>query len=785
MSEVLQTQILVQGMCCSKEGALIHTILEDVPGIASVKVNVVSRKAIVRHDPSRISVEAVVEKLNEAKLGATVQESGVAAEKVRFSLSPWAIALFAAECVAFLVAVAGFAKGWAPAKWVALGTAIVASYSLVRGAAIALVRRCTIDMNVLMLISVGGAAGYGFYVPRDAAKSWIDAALVVVLFNASEHIAAYASVAVSNALSDALSTAPSTAMVAATSKAIAVEDITVGMVLAVRTGDRVPVDGVVVKGRALVDESAVTGESLPVAKAARAKFGASGVIGGTVVANGYLEVRSTAVARESAAARIADAVAEAQASSSPTAQLVDTFAKYYTPAVVLGAIALFCALRFVAKAPLRSSLTRALTLVVAACPCALVMAAPIAVACTVASTARDLGVLIKSGASVEALAGMRALCMDKTGTLTLGKFTVVATRGFGEFGGGRGAEGIDAALRLAAAVEAKSRHPLASAIVEASIGCVALGIEDAGGDLNAGLPLLTERMITTAGVGVSSTVEGRAVAVGSHRLLATEEAAAVDDRALAAPVLAAWDKEALTPVLVTIDGRLALMLALADAPRGTAFDAVAELQGRVTGVDVVMLTGDRAAPAEATARALGLRGGCFAELLPAEKLARLEALKLSAGGGVGMVGDGINDAPALAASDVGIAMGSGLALAADSADVVLLSDNLRAIPAAIAAARACRTVVRTNIAIAAAVKLTMVALVLGWRGTQLWMGVVSDVGALLLVTLNGTRLLGAKVVISPNVNVSADVEAGGEVAAAREKSPLLSSATVTPDFNTF
>jgi Cd2+/Zn2+-exporting ATPase len=227
------------------------------------------------------------------------------------------------------------------------------------------------------------------------------------------------------------------------------------------------------------------------------------------------------------------------------------------------------------------------------------------------------------------------------------------------------------------------------------------------------------------------------------------------------------------------------MLALADAPRGTAFDAVAELQGRVTGVDVVMLTGDRAAPAEATARALGLRGGCFAELLPAEKLARLEALKLSAGGGVGMVGDGINDAPALAASDVGIAMGSGLALAADSADVVLLSDNLRAIPAAIAAARACRTVVRTNIAIAAAVKLTMVALVLGWRGTQLWMGVVSDVGALLLVTLNGTRLLGAKVVISPNVNVSADVEAGGEVAAAREKSPLLSSATVTPDFNTF
>ena len=623
---------------------LINTILGDVPGIESVKVNVVSRKAIVRHDPSEVSVDAIVELLNAAKLGAAVQESGVAPEKERFTLNPCEVALFVAECVAFAAAVGGFVLSGSAAawpKWTALVVAVLASWPLVQGAAVALFRRRTIDMNVLMLISVGGAIGYGFYVPKDGTKSFLDGALVVVLFNAAEQLASYVSISVSNALSDAMHSAELQATLAATNAPIAVADIVVGTVVACRTGDRIPVDGVVVRGRALVDEGAVTGESLPRSVSSKAS---SVVVGGTVITNGYVEVKASAVARESAAARIADAVAEAQASASPTAQLVDTFAKYYTPAVVLGAAALFCWLRFHVHAPLRSSLMRSLTLVVAACPCALVMAAPIAVACTVASAARDLGVLIKSGASVEALASMRALCMDKTGTLTLGKFSVVARRAFGDDAPAAGAaSGGARALRLAAAVEAKSRHPLAAAVVEECVGCITMAVEDADGDLNAGLPPLTARMVTTPGVGVSSTVDGHAVAVGSHRVLEASE----EDVALAAPILAAWDAEALTPVIVTIDGRLALMLALADAPRATAPEAVRALQAGV-GVDVVMLTGDRAAPAQATARALGLRGGCFAELLPNEKLARLASLRKERRGGVGMVGDGINDAPALA-----------------------------------------------------------------------------------------------------------------------------------------
>ena len=316
-----QTQILVQGICCSKEAKLINNILGDVPGIESVKVNVVSRKAIVRHDPSQMSVDTILEMLNAAKLGAAVQESGVAPVEERFRLNPCEVALFVVECLAFAAATGGFVMSGSSAawpKWTALAVAVLASRTLVRGAAVALFRRCTIDMNVLMLISVGGAIGYGFYVPKDATKSFLDGALVTVLFNAAEQLASYASISVSNALSDAMSSAPSEATLAATNAPIAVADIVVGTVVACRTGDRIPVDGVVVRGRALVDESAVTGESLPRSKSSMEQ---SCVVAGTVVANGYLEVEASAVASASAAARIADAVAEAQASASPTAQV--------------------------------------------------------------------------------------------------------------------------------------------------------------------------------------------------------------------------------------------------------------------------------------------------------------------------------------------------------------------------------------------------------------------------------------------------------------------------------
>jgi Zn2+/Cd2+-exporting ATPase len=604
------------------------------------------------------------------------------------------------------------------------------------------------NIQALITIAVVGALVIG---------AWVEAGMVVVLFAIGESLEGYAASRARAAIRGLAATAPEVATRirrggngdGEREVVLPVEDLVPGDTILVRPGERIPMDGHVLTGRSTVDQAALTGESVPLEKGE-----GSAVLAGSINGEGALEVRVTRFASETTLHRMIRMVEEAQGQRAPVERFIDRFARIYTPAVVVLAAVVAVVPPLVFGAPFWNPdaetfgwFYRALALLVVACPCALVISVPVSVVSAISNAARS-GVLVKGGAHMEALARVKAVAFDKTGTLTEGALTVVGIRSVScpEPEAGTSLEPCDPCdelLALAAAVEEKSEHPIGRAVTMAARKRL----------LENRVPEATGHQALT-GRGITASMEGRPITVGSQRHLDLylpregRHRRGVEEDA----------REGRTSVVVEMDGRFLGTITLTDVPRETAREAVQEL--RKMGIPIVLLSGDSAGAARVLGEKVGIED-VQAELLPADKVRAMDELR-SQFGPVAMVGDGINDAPALAGADVGIAVGGDLGgtdQARAAAAVTLMGADLRLLPRAIRLAKATMRTVRANVAFAIGIKLVFLLLILAGHGTM-WMAVLADVGATLLVTLYGMRLL----------------RWGGDLPATSSASPVTASA---------
>lgn len=571
------------------------------------------------------------------------------------------------------------------------------------------------NINLLMTIAAVGAVLIG---------ETLEAATVVFLFAVGEALEGYTADRARDSLRSLMRLAPSSALrlTDAGEEVVSVGALRVDDRILVKPGERIPMDGVVLAGESGVDQATITGESMPVQKAPGAE-----VFAGTINGSGALTVRVTHLAADNTLSRIIRLVEEAQSVRAPSQRLVDQFARWYTPAVVVVAVIVALVPPLLFNAPFLDTpdahgwLYRALSLLVIACPCALVISAPVTVISAITRAARG-GVLIKGGAHLEALGGIRAFAFDKTGTLTHGQPVVLENRSID-------CERIDAPcpacddmLALASALESRSTHPLARAVVNAA--------ESRGVD-HAYPPAESVEML--AGRGIRGRVGTHEVTVGSHSLF--------DERyphpeALCAAVNQ-LEAQGSTTMLLSDGQRVRGYIAVADAVREDSKAVIAQLKslGGVT----AMLTGDNPSVAANIAAQVGV-DDVRASLLPADKVDAVQGL-MAQHGTVAMIGDGVNDTPALAAATVGIAMGgAGSAQALETADIALMADDLKQLPFAVRLSRFARGLIRQNVVLSLGIKLLFMALAIEGTGS-LWGAIMADVGMSLVVTLNGMRPL--------------------------------------------
>ena len=567
---------------------------------------------------------------------------------------------------------------------------------LVKGLASA--RALTLDITFLMTVAIAGACILG---------DWPEAAMVSVLFAIAETIEGHTADRARHAIRGLMQAVPSTATIRGPEgewTEAPTSEVAVGSIGLVKPGERVPFDGVVVSGATSINQAPITGESVPVEKSV-----GDAIFAGTVNEHGAFEYRTTADEGHTTLAQIIRVVETAQAQRAPTQRLVDSFARIYTPAVVLAALIVALLPPLILGLPFEAWIYKALVLLVISCPCALVISTPVTVAGGLAAAARR-GILVKGGAHLENARHVRVVALDKTGTLTAGSPVVTDVA---SLNGVPSAE----ALRIAAALCALSDHPISRSICAAG---------------PPGLPR-AEGFSALAGRGVTGIVQGRRYFLGNHRL--TEENHVCGNHV--EETLFGYEAEGKSVVTLTSDSEAIAVIAVADALRDTGAEAVRELHR--LGVAVAMLTGDNEATAKAVAAHAGI-DDVRAELLPEDKLAAVDELR-AAHGAVAMVGDGINDAPALARADLGFAMGAaGTDVALETADVALMDDDLRKVAEFIGLSRSTSVVLAQNITIAVGFKVVFLGLALAGRAT-LWMAVFADMGASLIVVGNALRML--------------------------------------------
>lgn len=751
------TKLRVQNICCAMESTLVQESLEPLEGVKSIAVNVIGRVVYVRHDPEVTSATELVDTLNRNHLGASVMETGSQehddSKSLPPSLSTFLIYLLL-QTILLMTGVVAFFCDASWYRWPAIAEIVFGIFPVLQKTYVSL-KTCSVDINILILIAIAGTLSI---------EEWLDGAAVVYVFSFAEALQEFCMFKVHRTISGLMLKAPRVAILANTGECVLVESVAIGTTIAIRPGEFIPLDGEVIKGRAAVDESTVSGESVPVEKTVGSK-----VFSGTINQNGYLEVNTTSDSTSSTVSKVAQLVQEAQTGSGRIEVAINRFAKYYTPTVVVVAALVFVIPAILGAAgvgtysqELKMWGERALVLLVIACPCALVMSTPIAMVCGITAAARK-GALIKGGVHLETLAQLQVLAFDKTGTLTEGKFQVVDIEcvfGVKE----------RSALRLAAALESKSSHPLAAAIVSEFSGCVS----EMRKSQSSSLPEV-KCFKLHEGQGISGVVGGHHVQIGNYEFLKR-----VGNKALNKCMeekYITWCNESKTVVFMAVDGKLAMMIALADTIRQESRGALDWL--RKTRVQTAMITGDNSRTAMAVKSNLSL-DECIADMKPQDKLSWIEERQ----GGmqivecevlgddqqtrrcmlpyacccsrhrynavksrdsdkiiVGMVGDGVNDGPALAAANIGIAMGAGgTALAVEAADVALMSNNLTKIPELVQLGRFCRRVVAENISFSVILKLAIVIAALLGKAA-LWMAVLADVLGLLFVVINGLRPL--------------------------------------------
>ena len=562
------------------------------------------------------------------------------------------------------------------------------------------IRRGALDINVLMVVAVAGAI---------AIREYEEAAMVVTLFAAAQWLEAQSLDRARKAIGRLLDLAPSEVLLrdAGGERLVAIEGVEPGALMIVRPGEKLPLDGVVKSGSSEVNQAPITGESLPVEKTAGDE-----VFAGTINGHGALTVVVTHRRQDTTLARIVHLVESAQAKRAPLQQFIDRFAAWYTPAVViLSALVAAVPLVLPGEDP-DIWIYRALVLLVVSCPCALVISTPVSIVSALAGAARQ-GVLVKGGIHLERLAGVRVVAFDKTGTVTTGRLTVDAIHALP----GHTPEEV---MAVAASVESRSEHPIASAILHEA--------------RQKGVPLAEPSDVTALpGLGVEGRVSGTFVICGTPRLFESRGAL----NAAASEVAQTVASGGMSPILVSRDGEIIGVLGVTDRPKTDAAAVISDL--RANGVSrVAMLTGDH----EAAARATGSRVGVDeirAAQLPQDKVAAVEELR-QAHGAVAMIGDGVNDAPALAAADVGIVMGAmGSDAAIETADIALMTDDLPKVPYTLRLSRATVANIHTNVALSIGLKVAFVVLAVSGVAT-LWMAVLADTGASALVVANAVRL---------------------------------------------
>ncbi|MEO8688822.1 MAG: cation-translocating P-type ATPase [Solirubrobacteraceae bacterium] len=686
----------VEGMDCASCAKTVEKAVAAMEGVRAARVSFGNATLAVEGEVGAERVQAVV---SRAGYRAQPLSRRRAEPQKPFWRRDVRSVSTVASVVLLAVAVAATLAGAtrAVAEPLYLTSMAVGGWAIAR-AALAGLRRGSLDMNVLMTLAAVGAVGIGSY----AEGAW-----VLVLFAVGTTLESFAFDRSRRSVAELMDLAPEQARVIAddgSEHLVPVEEVTVGTRFVVRPGERIPLDGLVVDGASSVDEAPITGESVPVDKQPD-----STVFAGTLNAQGALTVRTTSSAAESTLASVVALVEQAQGSRAPSERFVDRFARIYTPLVFAAALAVV-----VVPVALGGSvdtwLYRALALLIVACPCSLVISIPVAVVSAVGRAARE-GVLIKGGQALEDLARVDTVAIDKTGTLTAGTPELADIEVLD-------GDDSDAVLALVATVERRSEHPLAESLVRAAR---ARGVHVGEPEAFEALP----------GRGVLALVGGRELWAGGPRLVSERLGAAPD-------AVAALEGRGQTAIVLGEGHHALAVFGLADAPRPEAAAAIADLRRAGVG-RIVMLTGDNERVAAAVAGAVGLdefRAG----LLPEDKLRAVETLNAERGS-VAMVGDGINDAPALAAAPVGIAMGAaGADVALQSADVALMSDDLARLPDALTGARQATRVMRQNVIASLVVKAIFVVLApLGL--VTLVLAVAADMGMSLLVTLNGLRLL--------------------------------------------
>jgi len=684
----------VGGMDCASCAVAIERAVQGLAGVRGVQVDVMRGTVRIARD-LRYGDDEVARAIRAA--GYTVH--GAVGERVPGQRGRLAAAGLSGALLLF-----GLALGWAKAPFPALPfmvAAIVSGGWYVAPKGWRALRTRTLDINFLMTVAAVGAGFIG---------EWGEAAAAMFLFAVAQLLEGWAMGRARRAIAALMKLAPREAAVRRGGQEVVVpvEQIAIGEIIVIRPGERVPLDGVVTAGYSALDQAPITGESMPVDKEA-----GSEVFAGSINGHGALEVRVTHHAEDTTLAKILHAVEEAQASRAPSQTFVDRFARIYTPAVCVLALLVAVIPPVAAGAEWHTWLYRALTLLVIACPCALVISTPVTIVSGLAGAARA-GVLIKGGAQLEAAGHVTTVIFDKTGTLTEGRpvvTDVIALNGVGE----------TEVLRLAASVERGSEHPVAAAIVRAA--------------RERGLPMAeATQFLALPGRGARATVEGRSLHLGNLRIC--EELGNCD--AAVHATIDRLERDGKTAVLITTDHAPLGVVAIADRPRPAARESIRRL--REAGIRrVLMLTGDNDAVAQSVGRELGIdevRSG----LLPADKHATVMALR-TAGEHVAVVGDGVNDAPALAAADVGIAMGAaGTHVALETADVVLMGDDLSQVAQTIHRSRAAVRIIKQNIAFSIGIKVVFLALAVVGQAT-LWMAVAADMGASLAVIANGLRAM--------------------------------------------
>ncbi len=695
------TKLSIAKMDCPTEETLIRNKPGTVAGVADLDFNLMQRTLSVRHANQVLpDVLVALQALGfEAQVVDTAEVASPSAAPVTTPTNWWPLG------ISLVTASAAEAVYWLHNgnHWSVVVLALVAVFtgglSTYKKGWIALKNR-NLNMNALMSIAVTGAMLIGH---------WPEAAMVMVLFALAEVIEAKSLDRARNAIRGLLDLTPEQATVQqadGTWREVGAKQITIGARVRVKPGERIALDGEVLEGRSAVNQAPITGESLPVEKSP-----GDSVFAGTINESGSFEYRVTALANNSTLARIIHAVEAAQGSRAPTQRFVDQFARWYTPVVFGVAIAVALLPPLFMGAAWLDWIYRALVLLVVACPCALVISTPVSIVSGLAAAARH-GILIKGGVYLEEGRKLRWLALDKTGTITHGK---PAQTDFVTWGNALASD----SRSIAASLAARSDHPVSKAVAQAAQtdGVALLDVAE----FNA-LP----------GRGVQGQINGATYHLGNHRML--------EELGQCTPELeqriAALETAGKTVVMLVGAKAVHALFAVADTIKDSSRTAIAELHA--LGINTMMLTGDNPHTAQAIAAQAGI-DRAQGNLLPDDKLREVEQLARS--GKVGMVGDGINDAPALARADIGFAMGAaGTDTAIETADVALMDDNLRKIPTFVRLSHATAQVLMQNIVLALGIKAVFLVLTFTGQATM-WMAVFADMGASLLVVGNGLRLL--------------------------------------------